>query len=569
MNSLHMTRRQLVSGAAALAAYGMLPRFAWAADAVPATRLPYGGSWNGLVGVSGGIPTTRTKYGSTLPTTSSAAQINAAIAACPSGQYVELAAGTFNNLGNANIKIKKSGVTLRGQVDANGAPATILKFANGYFMTICAADNPSSLWSADIGFTTANITGTPARGATTMTMSGASVGQLIWIAALQNVPTIEGAEWSSLSIGSTYYPFSQCVKVTQVNGTTVTFTPAINADYLSGQLKAFFHPVVDQITLSGVENVSLTNAGTYFEDAIIEMRGADQCWVKNCKLTGVGSPSQPNAGIWQYLCYRCEIRECEITGAEAYGSSEYGMIVIHSSNLLIENNYFHHLPNVMPMMGMGGSAFAYNYFVDEPYDPTGWLSQIVFFHGSHCHYNLFEGNWLPSHYSDACADGNHTHSRNNTFARQRLLGWDSGKTGNCHPLTFRNHHDNVNVVGCVLGHTGTQTVYDKTNADGGSPFAIYNIENVTRATLFRRHNYNTVTGGIPAAEALSTGQTIPDSYLHASKPAWFGGLPWPPIDPMNYAQSDDVQNLPAGYRAVNGRAVLTAPAPASAPRIIK
>ena len=63
-----------------------------------------------------------------------------------------------------------------------------------------------------------------------------------------------------------------------------------------------------------------------------------------------------------------------------------------------------------------------------------------------------------------------------------------------------------------------------------------------------------MNSGVPAAEVSALGGgTVATSYLFTSKPSWFGDRPWPHVDPANYAQSNDPQNLPAGYRAINGR----------------
>lgn len=46
-------------------------------------------------------------------------------------------------------------------------------------------------------------------------------------------------------------------------------------------------------------------------------------------------------------------------------------------------------------------------------------------------------------------------------------------------------------------------------------------------------------------------QPIADSYFLEGKPAWFGSLAWPPVDPANPV-TDDPTIIPAGYRYVNG-----------------
>src|SRR2546425_2093528 len=255
------------------------------ADAVPVDRLPYGGTWNGIVGGREVDPTARTRFVGPLPTSTSLATINSQLAACPSGQYVELAAGTFNL--NGNLTISSSGKTLRGAVDANGRPATVLNFASGFSAIIRA-----STWdfgSSGAGqFTTVDVNSGGTRGSSTLTLSGTpsglSSGRLMWISAPKNAPTIDGGGWTDW-FGTR--PFTQWVKVTGVSGNNVSF-----------------------------------------------------------------------------------------------------------------------------------------YFNDEPYQSATFLSQIVFFHGSHCHYNLFEGNWVATHYNDLSSSGNMSHSRNNLFVRQRMLGWD-------------------------------------------------------------------------------------------------------------------------------------------------
>jgi hypothetical protein len=101
----------------------------------------------------------------------------------------------------------------------------------------------------------------------------------------------------------------------------------------------------------------------------------------------------------------------------------------------------------------------------------------------------------------------------------------------------------------VLGENGYHTVYE----DASDEFAndcIYGREG-TIATLQRIGSYNYKDDAVPASEALG-GDTLATSYAYASKPSWFGNLPWPPCDPTNPTQSNDPENYPAGYRAING-----------------
>src|SRR5215831_3070278 len=129
-------------------------------------------------GVTGGIPNRTIVCATISPYTGTAATINNAIASCPSGQVVQLQAGTFNL--SSGIRISNSGVTLRGA----GANATSLVFAagsadgcDGHQALICVF----GFSGAEDGLTTkVNWTGGFAQSTTTITVdssAGMVVGQ--------------------------------------------------------------------------------------------------------------------------------------------------------------------------------------------------------------------------------------------------------------------------------------------------------------------------------------------------------------------------------------------------------
>ena len=561
---IKIDRRDLITGAAAVAAYTMLPRLAFAADPVPAGRLVSGGRWQGLVGVAGGIPNRTTQFGGTIaPYSGSANTINSALASCPDNQVVQLGAGTFNL--SSSVNIAKSRVTLRGAVNSNGAPTTILNFTGGSSGLIMFEARGGWDLANTGSFTTANVSGGVSRGSTTITLastpSSLVVGQFMLISAPRS-STVTGGGWADL-FGSR--PFTQMVRVTGKNGNDVSFAPAINADYLSGSVQAHWRGAGDSVRLSGIENLSLTRSGA--GGHYVRFSGADECWAENIKSYGVPSGTYH---YFPYLAYRCEIRHCDMAHMSDLTNSTYCVSAVHSSQLLIEDNYFHDIPNVMPMFGLSGSAFSYNYVNDLPYSPSGWLSQIVFFHGSHNHYNLFEGNWCASSYNDAGGG-----SRNNLWFRNRMRGWDAAgpKNGNTEPMSLCDNHSNVTMAGNVLGengvHTSMQSVFS--GEDNFPNTVIYNLHNTPAASIVKVGNYNTVNDGVPSTEAVGAGDSLPASYLYSSKPAWFGSLPWPWCNPANFTQSNNYQSLPAGYRAANGRDPApndsTAPEPPSDVRI--
>jgi hypothetical protein len=435
-------------------------------------------------------------------------------------------------------------MTLRGAVNSNGVPTTILNFTGGSGRLI---GFESAGWDlANPGqYTTVNVTGGVSRGSTTislaLTPSSLAVGQVMMISAPASTNVPGAGNWSDL-FGSR--PFTQIVRVVSKSGNSVTFSPAINADYLSGTIQVHWRGLGASVKLSGIENLSLTRSGT--GGHYVSFQGADECWAKNIKTFGVPSSTYH---FYSYCAYRCEIRHCDIAHMTNLTNSTYCISAVHSSQLLIEDNYFHDCPNVMPMFGLNGSAFAYNYINNLPYSPSNWLSQIVFFHGSHNHYNLFEGNWCAASYNDSGSG-----SRNNLWFRNRMRAWDSAgpKSGNTEAMTLCLNHTNLVMAGNVLGEDGYHTKVNAIFSGSGDnyPNSIYNIN--TAATFEKFANYNTVDDAIPAVEALSVGQTLVTSYLHSSKPLWFGSLPWPWCNPVDFSQSNNFRNLPAGYRAANG-----------------
>jgi len=126
-------------------------------------------------GLSGGIPA-RTTNCASLTSSATAAQINSALASCPSGQTVYLAAGTYNITATINVP---SNVTLRGA----GANQTILNATNGNNGDVV------SLGSGFPSYSPVNVTGGSTNGSTGITLSSASgikAGSYLVIAETNN-----------------------------------------------------------------------------------------------------------------------------------------------------------------------------------------------------------------------------------------------------------------------------------------------------------------------------------------------------------------------------------------------
>jgi hypothetical protein len=75
---------------------------------------------------------------------------------------------------------------------------------------------------------------------------------------------------------------------------------------------------------------------------------------------------------------------------------------------------------------------------------------------------------------------------------------------------------------------------------------------LTKATAWRHMNWDAVTSTNNGVVWGTNSYTLPDSLYLASKPAYFGALTWPPVDPANPVYSSSRTNIPAGYRFING-----------------
>jgi len=551
-------------------------------DPVPASRLPVAGNWVDSVGVSNGIPQYTTifsnfnadAYGTNVT------HLNAALSACPSGQVVFLNAGTYNF--NSYVVQPKSYTVLRGATNSAGVPTTILKFNSmggaeaGYWLN----DSSDTFDPTQTGnWTALSVTSGIARGSTSLSVSGSLsslvISNIVWLLSPTNQTQtgVTGPYNNAQFLGSN--PFAVALKPTAISGSTVTFTPPLNADFLSNNVcKLCWISPHQIIHRSGIENVYLQRpSGT--GGSYIWAQGGDECWLRN-----VYEYDLPFGvyGVSLWCNYRFEIRHCDFSYAECSSdcSSTYAIYPYFNSCALIEDNVFHNMPNPMPIKGLQSSVFAYNCIDNLPYasDP-GWLSQVVYFHGQFCAYNLFEGNFGVTHYHDG-GDGPNTDncsgSMNNLFFRERLAGYDtsnalSGGASDQNLSCFTaGRYGNWNMVaGCVLGTktgwdtSGYTTLYTKYQTNiypdviSGT---IFNLSPHITNTFIDIDNWNTVDAGIHSGTGLTGSQALVTSYLHSTKPAWWGSSqPWPPFGPENAAgvtNNLSYTNIPAGYRYVHG-----------------
>ncbi len=249
----------------------------------------------------GGIPA-RTTNCASLTSSATLAQINSALASCPSGQAVALAAGTYTINGTIQVP---SNVTLRGA----GADQTILSAtgSGGGYVVALGSGSPS--------YTTVSITGGATNGSTSITVSSASSlksGMYLVIAETNNPSFVSssGSEgqcnWCDGWTSTGSLARGQIVAVTGVTGSTVTISPGLYGAYTKSPIAVPFNM---SASYAGVENLQVYANNTGYQ-ADFGLSTCAYCWVK-----GVESNYTDGDFVDVYWGYRDEIRDSYFSNA--------------------------------------------------------------------------------------------------------------------------------------------------------------------------------------------------------------------------------------------------------------
>ena len=290
------------------------------------------------------------------------------------------------------------------------------------------------------------------------------------------------------------------------------------------------------------------------------------CWVKNVESDG--RPLDSNHGMTgQHVslvhAYRSEVRDSYIHHARRVdqGGGAYGISIANSSSdNLVENNISVHLnkPVVMNNSG-GGNVIAYNY-VDNAYSVgfPGWQETAIDAnHNSFSHFDLFEGNWAANLGSDTT----HGNAGWQTFFRNYANGVNSAPpapdTGNLRAVSVDGYNREHTFVGNVLVASGAKRVSESTSRATLGAAAVYRIgagslggpieafdDGTALRLLFRHANFDNVSNAVVYDPAVAR-RDLPDSLYLTAKPAFFGSLRWPWVDPTGTPR---VGILPAKQR---------------------
>lgn len=554
----------------------------------PAVLIPDGRrvTWQGNVGVPGGIPTypvgktaTDSPYNAD-PTgvTDATTAINSALAATSASNACFLPAGTYRINGTITVPTR---VVLRG-----AGPGT----SGGTLLNMGDAGK-FELLSGGLQALGRNITAGLSKGSTTLTVdsvSGLAVGDIVALDETNNTSfvTIGDCDYCSRTNGTRLLQFIS--EVTGISGSDVTIDPPMPFTLTSGHDPE----LVDLNTgtlmqWAGVEDLRIqhTNEGATSDGYTFEIRHAKHCWLKNVAIDRV-----PEYGVFAVRVFGCEFRHCDFRygASDDYDSGKaYGMGIWWGSSWnLFEDNIAYFLRHSFTVEGGGaGNVWAYNYsdrMFDAFYPDTDYLMGDLLLHGAHPVMNLYEGNVARVLYFDNV----HGSGSDNTAFRNWLVGESRGEEIGLTNYLYmdwgltavgidENHLSN-NIVGNVLGATnlhpvGLVNAYDAETISGANPattWYAYILGQVDRANLGTAPGWAEVTNGLlrhlnwDPVTATNSGVrfdlsgmadelTLPDSLYLTNKPSYFGILTWPPFNPYTSSLAD-LQDIPAGYRFVHG-----------------
>jgi hypothetical protein len=562
----------------------------------------------GLLSV-GGIPARNTVCATVSPLGSGqddTTDIQNAVNACPLGQVVSLAAGTFTIPDGKYVLVNK-GISLRGA----GPGVTILQRTDGARPgTYIPGSNPSPMiivgpqrYNNDE--TATALTADAAQGMNSVQVAntaGLSVGQIVLMdeasgAGWQTDPLGRGQIWASpdfrvvwqkhnpsqsyddfpsgtypYSPGSAGCWFSNCDRPTSeikqisaISGNTITFDSPVTISYRVSHQAQLHYWRTPQTRNAGVENLT----AQYADNDSIDFNWCAYCWaykVENTRWNG--------AGFGVNFSFRVQLEEFynhepvfPVPGGAGYNIS----LAFGSSEVLVENGISVQANKIIVVRSAGaGSVVAYNY-MDDGYigGQEAWVEIGV--NGSHMvgsHHMLFEGNYS----FNMDSDNTHGNSIYHTFFRNYASGYRArfksiggvavddvtnlpGGNGPLRGAGAMAYSYWMSWLGNVLGASGHMSGwrYDTSKGsagiwmlgwDAGSPYPTdANVAN----TAIRDGNFDYLTNSVAWA-STNTAHTLPDSLYLTQKPAFFnggGGYTWPWVNPTGLPQ---LYTLPAKAR---------------------
>lgn len=550
-------------------------------------------NWSDVGSPAVALSTHWTQCGSTLAAGSSAATINAAIAACGANHYVQLAAGTYTLTSTLTFG-QKSNVKLVGM----GANQTFLVFTG---TTGCWFGADICMDSADLNDTQspsnlANWTAGYSQGATSITLSALVSGSKAPTVGISFILDQLDDSTDDGNINVCYEPnreahpcstngdnggFArtnrgqmQIVTVTSVNGKgpyTVGISPGLqmpnwNGCNASGGCAPQAWWATSPVQNMGIENMSMNFSASEPSQGNgvgVEMINCSGCWLK-----GVAGIAPGRSDVFPVLSTYITVQDSYFFKTAGHTSVSYGVESDGTSAMLVQNNIFQQVTEPMSFNGScSGCIEAYNFDVGSIYgiSPWYWRMASVLPHAVGNAHILMEGNQGSGLVGDIVHGSHHflTAFRNTWNGYQLNNG--VAPRSNIGPVILLAQNRFFNIVGNVLGTptitygytTGTNQIYPSLGGSESNAYTVPADFNVAR-TLMRWGNYDTATGAVrwcgnssdpgwsttcastsevPStipqyANPVPSSTSLPASFYLSARPAWWpSSKAWPPIGP--------------------------------------
>lgn len=463
---------------------------------IPSARLPAAGTWP-AAGVPNGIPTRTTIYttiNSTGDLTNRSSDINTALTLCPAEQVVVLGPGVFRCNTTIFLSGSKPNRTLRGSVDANGNPTTIIDSLASVAVQVGTTidfNQPTNGTAVTVSSLTS--------GATTLTVASSSgfantQRVLLLIAndpALGPMSTVNSANMRG-----------QIMRIKSSGGVpdsthVVVDAPGVFADYTGAVSARLFYDQLPSFNVGiGLENIYVTGENGVGSNPIfgISMLNLYGSYVLNCRAEEVSS-----APFYIDRCFRSELRDSR-AGPTDGSTSAYGILITTSSNFLIVHSIMDN--SIFPLFQQGkssGNVLAYNVAVDSN-------SNAIFNvnHAPYPTYTLQEGNVAGSYKNDGYHGGS---SWNTAFRNWYIGGYFGGPLSNAMAIGRMSRYENI--VGNQMGRTsvGTTYAFGNPNISNGSSTGTSSLTS-TLSSLTTRTSATEGTITAPSGHGVTTGATI-------------------------------------------------------------
>ena len=402
--------------------------------------------WSSYCGIPGGIPD-RTKIFRTMKPSDTPAEINAAIAACPSGQVIFLSAGTYDLSSNRiTFPLNSSGVTLRGAGPGRTIiTASVSNCINNTYRHFLATNGKRVRSGFSRGSTSIVLDSPPDR--------QMSAGNLIVITEDSSPDKFDTGIGTYARDGLTSGLYeniaaSRChryvTRIVNVAGSTIRLASPLPLDFKASlNVMAFPQNGSGVMSLCGVENLTVFNCSDP-----IRWYFTDRCWVKGVEFSRC---SNGDVGFLQLnSSFQFEMRGCYIHDATGYPGQSDGIGVgvnYGVCNGLFIDNIGNRISAMFEINGAVANAFLYNYVGDCARAGGPAIMPAFFHHGPLSTMNLIEGNVANM----ICTDGYHGSDSHGVIFRNNFNGLHSTFTFDRRLITLVRGSYYYSVVGNILG----------------------------------------------------------------------------------------------------------------------